>query len=367
MAYETKIEWTATYLNYEVMWQKEMTKVIPGATFNPWWGCMKVSPACKHCYAEYLSDTRMGGNHWGPGSERRKFGDKHWNEPLKWNKECEKLGIRRKVFCASMADVFEDHPDVIEERERLWRMIDATPYLDWLLLTKRPENILMMLPDRWYRVEPYMTQEEAKSRREINRKVPTNVWFGTTAEDQEWSDKRIGHLTNVKIQTGRKIFLSMEPLLGPVDLEQDVFPHRLVRAVPRESRTKWLHLLDWVIAGGESGINARPSHPNWFISLRDQCEKYSVPFFFKQWGEYGTKFCTMGEEPKAVFKMYHDYDHFAAKDWVEKGDQCIDVTGKICKIGMDFRDAEYPVAIMNHVGKKRAGRELDGKLYNDMP
>jgi protein gp37 len=356
MAHETQIEWTATHVDTKIVWKGEPTKVIPGATFNPWWGCQKVSRACKNCYAEHLSDVRMGNHCWGPNSTRKKFGDKHWNEPLKWNKECQKLGIKRKVFSGSMCDIFEDHPDVIEERERLFRLINATPYLNWLLLTKRPENILKMLPAHW------------KSPDGKTWDVPTNIWFGTTVENQEEAEKRVRPLIGVKMVTGRIIFLSMEPLMGPVDLEQNVFPDRLIRNVSEENRTKWLDVIDWVIAGGESGAPEKvdPSHPYWFISLRDQCKKYRVPFFFKQWGTFYTWSMSLTDR-QPHFKMYHDYQHFKSKDWVEHGDKCVSLSGKICKIGKDFQDCEYPVAIMNPIGKKKAGRVLEGQVYNEMP
>jgi len=121
------------------------------STWNPWWGCTKVSPGCKRCYAETFA-KRVGFKVWGQDGERRAFGNKHWAEPLRWNAEAEKAGERRRVFCASMADVFEDHSVAIAERPRLWSLIERTPMLDWLLLTKRPENVDLLGPhvtDRW--------------------------------------------------------------------------------------------------------------------------------------------------------------------------------------------------------------------------
>ena len=108
-------------------------------TFNPWWGCQRVSDGCARCYAEAMA-KRTGNPVWGPGA-RRFFGEKHWQEPVRWNAAAERLSVRRRVFCGSMCDVFEDRPDLVEPRGRLWRLIRATPHLDWLLLTKRPENI----------------------------------------------------------------------------------------------------------------------------------------------------------------------------------------------------------------------------------
>ena len=119
-------------------------------TFNPWWGCIKVSDGCKHCYAETLSE-RFSKNIWGPAAttDRRTFGEKHWNDPLRWNRKAEQEGIRYRVFCGSMCDWAEDHPVAEQERLKLWPLIQQTPRLDWLLLTKRPERIGDLLPDDW--------------------------------------------------------------------------------------------------------------------------------------------------------------------------------------------------------------------------
>jgi protein gp37 len=142
-------------------------------TFNPWWGCTRVSPACKFCYAEAWS-KRLGKQVWGKGAERRFFGEEHWRDPIKWNREAEHDGERRRVFCASMADVFEDRDDLNPWRARLWPLIENTPWLDWQLLTKRPEHIGRFVP--WH------------------QDWPGNVWIGTTAENQKWANKRIPEL-----------------------------------------------------------------------------------------------------------------------------------------------------------------------------
>lgn len=142
-------------------------------TFNPWWGCKKVSAGCKFCYAESIDKVYGGGQHWGIGAPRREFGDKHWNEPRRWNKQAVKDGVRRRVFCASMADVFDPEAPA-GALERLWQLIRETPQLDWLLLTKRPERIASSLPADW-------------------GKGWHNVWLGTSVENQEAADKRIPH------------------------------------------------------------------------------------------------------------------------------------------------------------------------------
>lgn len=217
---DTKIEW-ATH------------------TFNPWWGCEKVSPGCAHCYAEAFA-KRTGHPVWGSGSERRLFGDKHWNEPLRWNAD------GGRVFCASMADVFEDHPAVGAERHRLWDLIAATPRLTWLLLTKRPENVLDMVPVRWL------------------DGFPRNVWLGTTVEDQERADMRLPHLLGAPAPVR---FVSYEPALGPV-----YFGGAL------------RHGLDWIIVGGESGPGSRAFDPRWAEDAIRQGSASGAAVFVKQLG-----------------------------------------------------------------------------------
>lgn len=249
MGQDSKIEWTHS-------------------TFNPWWGCVKISDGCKHCYAESFS-KRYGHKIWGVDAERRFFGDKHWNEPVKWNREAEKAGERRRVFCASMADVFEDRGDLDVSRSQLFMLISQTPMLDWLLLTKRPQNIAKMLPPHWL------------------RNPQSNVWLGTTCENQEQADKRIPELLQVPAAIR---FLSCEPLLGPVDLlsaSKDPFG-----GIPG---------IDWVIVGGESGHGARPMAEMWARDLRDQCLRAGVPFFMKQ--DSGRISGKQGRLPDDIWKI----------------------------------------------------------------
>lgn len=215
------------------------------ATFNPWWGCQRVSPGCEHCYAETFS-KRVGLKVWGPQAERRFFGAKHWNEPVKWNAKAAKDGVRKRVFCASMADVFEDREDLVEQRNHLWEVILATPSLDWLLLTKRPENMIRMLPWGPSGLGPTPWK---------------NVWLGTTVEDQ----KRGARADILREVPGHIRFLSMEPLLedpGTLDLAG----------------------IDWVIVGGESGGGARPFNPSWAKDIVAQCRSAGVACFVKQLG-----------------------------------------------------------------------------------
>lgn len=218
-------------------------------TFNPWWGCTKVSPACDNCYAE-LWAKRMGHQLWGASGSRRFFSDAHWTDPITWNEEAAAVKERQRVFCASMADVFERRAELNPQRERLWRLIQSTPWLDWLLLTKRPQNVAGMVP--W------------------EEKWPDNVWLGTTVENQKFADQRLPQL----LKNPAKVrFLSCEPLLGPIDLRTWF-------------RRKGLHPIDWVIAGGESGPGARAMHPDWPKNLLHQCQEFEVPFHFKQWGHW---------------------------------------------------------------------------------
>jgi protein gp37 len=227
-------------------------------TFNPWVGCTKVSLACDHCYAEAWS-KRSGLVEWG-NHPRRRTSESYWRQPIKWNRNAEAAGVRRKVFCCSLADVFDNQvsPDW---RADLWALIAETPWLDWLLLTKRPQNIAKgMLPGS------YVEQL-------LGRDLPSwpwpNVWLGTTVENQAEAETRIPPLLSVPAKVH---FLSCEPLLGSLHLPaQDTY---------------W-YPIDWVIAGGESGPRARPPMIGWVRSLRDQCGYAGIPFHFKQWGEYG--------------------------------------------------------------------------------
>ena len=218
-------------------------------TFNPWWGCERVSPGCQHCYAEAFA-KRTGHDVWGKSSDRRFFGDAHWNEPVKWNRAALERRQVALVFCSSMADVFEDRPDLVEHRDRLFDLIEVTPHLRWQLLTKRPQNVMPLVPARWL------------------HRFPLNVWVGTTVEDQTRADERIPELVRIPADVR---FLSCEPLLGPVNL------HRwLVAADPP--------LVDWVIVGGESGPGHRPLVLDHARSLVDQALAAKVPVFFKQIG-----------------------------------------------------------------------------------
>ena len=231
-------------------------------TFNPWIGCSKVSEGCENCYAEagdnFRHWTPMG---WGPGKPRHRTSAENWKEPLKWNRAAAAAGIRTRVFCASLADVFDQEVDP-SWRADLWDLIRQCPNLDWQILTKRPEFIASCLPSDWRTGWP-------------------NVWLGTSVENQRWTDIRIPHLISVPAVVH---FLSVEPLLDWITF-------------------KSLDDIEWVIVGGESGPGARPMSPPWVSAIQSQCQTANVPFFFKQWG---------GVNKKAAGRILHGrtYDAF---------------------------------------------------------
>ena len=285
-------------------------------TFNPWWGCVKVSEACAHCYAETFAN-RTGNRVWGKDAGRRKFGEKHWNEPLKWDKAAKKAGELHRVFCASMADVFEGRDDLGAERLQLWGLIKRTPNLIWLLLTKRPENILKMVPKEWLAVRGW----------------PSNVWVGTTVETQKWADKRIPELQAVPAPVR---FLSIEPLLGYVELGGYI------------SRLG----INWVIVGGESGGQARPMDPDWVNAIFYECHKAGVPFFFKQWGEWAPV-DDVGGAPAQTNMRWTRIDQ---PDDTEKRYRVHPFGGK----------AAYHRWVCR-IGKKLAGRKYQDTIWDGVP
>jgi len=225
-------------------------------TFNPWWGCVKVSPGCAHCYAETLSN-RYQHDVWGKGKPHRELSEHNWSKPLTWERQAIKQNTRLKVFCASMADVFEvsdnEETNIMMHKatNRLWKIIESTPHLDWLLLTKRPENVRGMVPYQCLYIKQW----------------PKNVWIGTSVENQHFADIRIPQLHDIPAPIR---FLSCEPLLGPIDLSQ-------------------FTRISWIIAGAESGHKARPMSEEWVRSLKNQCVERNIPFFYKQNAVNGKK------------------------------------------------------------------------------
>jgi protein gp37 len=235
-------------------------------TFNSWWGCSRVSPGCENCYAEAWSlRTGYSGKKlpllWGVNEDRRFFGDKHWAEPLKWNREslaamnADENARPKRVFCASMSDVFEDRPFLVETRQRLMNLISDTPSLDWLILTKRPENIEALAPQSWGNALSF----------------PSNVWLGTTVEDVKRAEQRIEHLARWPAPVR---FVSYEPALEWVSFK------------------RWESVLLWVIVGGESGPNARYFAETWAAQTLDELRGWRQgggSVFIKQLGSVWAK------------------------------------------------------------------------------
>lgn len=273
MAENSKIEWT-------------------DHTFNPWIGCQKVSAACDHCYAETLMDTRLGQVEWGPHGERKRTSPANWRKPLAWNRKAGAAGRRDRVFCASLADVFDN---AVPEAWRgdLWHLIRETPNLIWMLLTKRPQNIAKMLPIA-----------------AADFDIRERIWLGTTAENQKEADRRLPELLKNRAAVH---FASMEPLLGATDISEYLpapYPLNLASTYV-DGGVERLDIsgerivgLDWVIVGGESGKDARPMAVQWARSIRDQCQGAGVPFFFKQWGNWAPYSATHGLDPDPFEGVY---------------------------------------------------------------
>jgi protein gp37 len=288
-------------------------------TFNPWEGCTKVSPGCAHCYAEARNQRFSGGANWGKGAPRRRTSEANWRQPIAWDKAsafASEHGVRRsRVFCASLADWLDDEVP-IEWLVDLLDLIRRTPNLDWLLLTKRPQNWRDRICRALAHVEgiDFETGDswEGDAQTELGiwlndwtatdgTGIPDNIWIGTTVEDQQRADERIPLLLQIPAKVR---FLSCEPLLGPVD----VLSGWAIRGK-----------VDWVICGGESGHGARPMHPDWARSLRDQCAAAGVPFFFKQWGEWlpGCQY-REGDKDRLKEKSQHSFDADNHSWWVGK-------------------------------------------------
>jgi protein gp37 len=222
-------------------------------TFNPWLGCSRVGPECDHCYAAVSTPVRVFGIQWGPQTPRHITSPDYWREPLAWHRAALRAGVRRRVFCLSEGDVFEDRRDLDPPREWLWTLIGATPGFDWLLLTKRPAKVPQLVPAAW------LVQ------------WPAHVWIGTSIGCRA-SLPQLVHLRRIPAPVR---FLSCEPLLEDLGALE-------------------LGGIHWVIGGGESGPGFRRMPGDAIRNLRDQVKAAALPFFFKQWG---------GLTPKAGGKM----------------------------------------------------------------
>jgi protein gp37 len=369
MAKTSKIEWT-------------------DSTFNPWIGCTKVSTAtcggggCDNCYAEVSTPARTQHVTWGPGQPRVRTSPGNWKAPERWNRQpffqcamCGRRGTdnelskshpddthvcfqylqpaRRRVFCASLADVFDNEVDP-QWRADLFDLIRRTPSLDWLLLTKRIGNVRKMVQDLAEATVGAGSLNLWLTQWAFAAQAPANVWLGATIVNQPEADRDIPKLLAVP---ARVRFLSMEPLLGPVDIRKFMWPVHPRWPAPYRSPAEAITagaevtyhrqallgahvpLVTWVIVGGESGPGARPMHPDWAHSLRDQCAAAGAPFLFKQWGEWAPDMGLAYVQTPAQLQ--------AAK-------------------AMKFH--QFPDGTrMYRIGKEAAGRLLDGRTWDGYP
>ena len=293
-------------------------------TWSPWIGCTKVSPACDGCYAEHLMDTRMGRVTWGPHGERSRTSVEYWRKPLTWNRQAAAAGRTASVF-PSLCDPFDNRADPAVRRE-WFDLMRATPNLLWLILSKRPQNAVSM-------------SEAAGG-------LPSNAALGTTCEDQERANRNVRHLLDAARDLRPAFtFVSAEPLLGPIDFTRIVYGQAEGYVIMRDALAATdIERIDWVITGGETdqGVHrARPTHPDWYRAIRDACAAAGVPYLHKQNGEWLSADGWYADRPVSL----------PLRGW----------TGKAW--GEATADQEY----VARVGKKAAGRLLDGVEHNGMP
>ena len=247
-------------------------------TYNHWVGCTKVSPGCANCYAESENNRRKWATEgWGPGKPRHLTSERNHFQPVIWDRKAKNYGKRRRVFCSSLAD-WLDNEVPVQWFVGLLKIVRKCRNLDWLFLTKRPENFL----DRMEAVLREPDEDLPVGLREwiekwLAGKAPKNVWMGVSTEDQERADERIPMLLSIPAKVH---WLSVEPLLGPISMNTFLNPQPYICPKRPDAR------IGWVVVGGESGMNARPCDPQWVREIRDQCLLREVPFFFKQWGEF---------------------------------------------------------------------------------
>ncbi len=330
-------------------------------SFAPWFGCTKVGPACDGCYAEHLTATRFGKAQWGPHAERVRSAASTWMQPLAWNRKAEREGTRPFVFCSHLSDVFDNQVPV-EWRRDLFDLIRATPHLTWLLLTKRPQMIVKLFADT---LPPTADKRDVA----LREAWPENAAIGSTVVTQAEADRDIPYLLRAKVAVKPAFaFLSMEPLLGRVDISRwlyDFCPNCGVlgcgpslRADSAEAFSRCgafvmdtpKPAIDWVITGGETDQGthkARPSHPAWFSSLRDQCAAAGVAYHHKQNGEWA---------PVALV----DPDGLTRAT-----DVMVWPDGHVGG-GTHTQNGGYG-SLQRHVGAGPAGRELDGVCHDARP
>jgi protein gp37 len=378
MAETSRIEWT-------------------DATVNFWWGCTKVSAACDHCYAETWA-RRFSGQHWGAEAPRRKIKTARAmlhrldNDYAEWAADFYSghlpagCGPRRRVFCMSMGDLF-DKEVPLDWFVEAWRTIYVCNRVDIIIVTKRLSMIERRLGEAGF------------------SDWPPHAWLLTSVHDQASADREAVRLLDLKSTLGvPNVGFSIEPMLGEIDLTRpididghyEIFPLGVPPERIAECEGEAPPRLDWIIAGGESGPDARPSHPDWFRGLRDQCAAARVPFFFKQWGEWEPSssvdvYCHGPERNERLHPnsdgvamladgrvCMRDFSVLEHKRRIASGAACdtraieVDKTALAEFLGQirlegGRRDNPLGYQWMYRVGKRRAGRMLDGREHNGFP
>ena len=252
-------------------------------TFNARWGCVNISPACDHCYAERFANrrTRTRDPLWGKDAGRLISNDDYWAAPRQWDRRARLRGIQQRVFCGSMCDVMERREDLTAPRRRLFQLMEDTPNLVWMLLTKRPQELRNFLPEEW-----------------LNIPRPT-FWLLTTMEHQDYVWRIEELLKAPAIVHG----ISMESLLGPITL-----PKGFLESGKRA----------WVITGRESGPGARPTRIEWVREVRDAAVAAGVPFHFKQWGEHGANLIKIGKKQAGRILDGREWDELPLGAWEQE-------------------------------------------------
>ncbi|MGW3135941.1 DUF5131 family protein [Streptomyces sp. NPDC001139] len=371
-------------------------------TWNPVTGCTKVSPGCDHCYAETIAH-RFAGSKAFPDGFNVTLHEDRVDQPYRWKKPA-------RVFVNSMADLFHDSvPDLFITR--VFDVMEANPQHTFQVLTKRHARMRSFVQRREAQRREYAAKFDdcpteamrnspaAQQARARAGRPPANIWLGVSVENQKWADIRIPAL----LETPAAVrFLSCEPLLGPIDLWGPLVP-----GCGRPRLTYWLDgrpgwgpeqtddrgrvfqelavgpRLDWVIVGGESGSKARAIHPDWVRTVRDQCEHSGVPFFFKQWGEWGpapfiVRVCDPDvgwqgtDEELAVAKKDSEArgaTHVHTGNWLEKDGERSYWLHELDHKPWSLERVGLPdgTAAIRRWGKKRAGRELDGRVHDAFP
>lgn len=324
------------------------------STFNPWIGCTRISTACDDCYAARSTPARTLGVAWGSGQPRRRTSDSTWGQPVAWQRQAPAFyavhGRRRRVFCASLAD-WLDNEVPIDWLVDLLQVVHDTPALDWLLLTKRIGNWERRISEALHHVgqrrgclvDPLFHMLT----RWLRGTPPLNVWIGATVVIQPEFDRDMPKLDATPAAVR---FLSIEPMLGAI-----------------VDRDGWLwgtgsrNGIDWVICGGESGSKARPMHPDWARSLRDQCAAAGVPFMFKQWGAWREADDSGLPGVRTIVDGDPEWDSQAAK--------CDAFMARDGELILDLEEARSDVGYrgLERIGKRTAGRLLDGREHNGFP